>query len=353
VQRELAYQAAKIGDFNLGAAVMRTKKDLFIGSAEGEILAYEPNGNKYIPVVDATGEFNRLLERYPVSREKQAFYQQKVMLTEEANVPAEQKRGLLRELSQDIKEEVPNTQSRLVRLRDVSSRLIVKEDEYEGPPPMPIPGGVGCGVMFKPDELLFNDSSTLYCFIVANSNVGSPQNRWLYLTSTNRAPKCLEAFVSYKDQEGPSFTIYDWSRATGDRWIYSTPISLLGQYQFDYLIQGALFPVIYIMNVTVRLSGNYWKNAAFLYNFAAKEWSLVYYNDYELPPEDSRYYLWWGPIIETFYPHQTEINNLGFFEAALLQDGEVRYLTPQCTYFERKAGFDATILGENHSFIVR
>jgi hypothetical protein len=337
---------------------MAIKKDLFIVS-DGEVLAYEPTDDKYVPVVDATDQFNRLLEKFPISkRTKQAFYRQRVKLTEEADVPAEQKIALLRKLGHDIQDVAADTRSRQVMLRDFFSQPIEEEDEGEEPPsPMPVPGGIGFGIRFKDDELLFNDSSTLYSYIVTNWSVGSPRNRWLYLTSTNRAPCCLEAFVSYQDQEGPRFTIYDWSRPRGDRWVYSTPISYLRPYQSVYTIQGRSFPLIYVMNVTVRLSGDYWKNAAFLYNFAeeyaGRKWSLVYYNNYELPPEESSYYLWWGPIIETFYPHQTEINDLGFFEAALLQDGELRYLTPQYTYFEQKAGFDATILGENYSFIVR
>lgn len=330
---------------------MENKKEQFITTDKGETLAYDPTEDEYIPVVDAKDEFKKLSEGSSVPEDtKQAFYRERQKIVEEAELPDEQKGKLLRDIRQYIDEGDKERSRR--NSRDNSSPSIETESDDEEPPiPMPVPGGVGSGVFFKTGKLLFSNYSTLYCFITTKPSAGPSLNRWMYLTSTNRAPRCFEAFISYKDQDGPMFVTFDWSKVPGNPWEKPVPISNLIEYRYNYTVAGVSFPTIYLKNTTRWLGGTTWVNEVSLKNYVRREWSLAYDNTYSLP--GGLPYLWWGPILETFYPFPTDINSHGFFDAFLLQDGYERYLTPQVTDFVQKPGFDPQILRHNDSFIVR
>ena len=299
---------------------------------EGKRFVFDPEKNDYVPVHDATQERKEYTEKYPPSGEAQkAFYQHRIKQVEASTLRTERKESILQDMRRSV-EEVDSASAELP----------------------PIPGGVGYGVYFNEDSLKFVNSSVLSYRIVTVPELGAELNEWLYLTSTNRSPKGTEAFVSYHQQENPTFTVFDWSKEGSARWSLRMPFSELGPYLKKHIADGQEFDTIYVMNSTRRLDGTRWTNDVLLQNEQTGELDLVYSHEYNLAENEEEDGLDWGPIVETFPPFPNETTPIGFFTARLQQDdGEPRLLGADDTHLRTEdPGFSVTHFMPNHSFIV-
>jgi hypothetical protein len=322
-----------------GAIAVKNDEDKYepVRSDGEQPLALKPDTNEYLPVNDLREEMKRASEEYPPTKEaKQAFYQQRIKLIESADIPDDHKDDLLEPLKLSAQEEESDA-----------------GPEYP-PDPRPIPGGVGYGAFYKDGALEFSNSSALYYYIVTIPNIGDATNQWLYLTSTNRSPKGVEALVSYHQQDNPMFMVFDWSKTGNARWSLSRPYSQLSDYLTPYTAEGHQYQTIYVANSTRRIAGTRWINEVMLYNRNTNAYDLVYSNEYDLAATDEQKYLWWGPIVETFPPFPTQTNDIGFFEARLLQDGAApSLLTSDLTDLKiDNPGFQVVFDRPNYSFVV-
>jgi hypothetical protein len=296
-------------------------------------FAYRPHTDEYLQVDDITDHVKQISDEHrPRREEKEAFYQQRIKLVEETSMPADQKSELL----QDLKESVDQVKA---------------EPE---PPHPPIPGGVGFGAFYIDGTLQFDNSSTLYYYIVTPPDIGNAANEWLYLTSTNRSPKGVEAFISFEQQQNPRFKVFDWARSGDDRWVVDIPYSSLSDYLLTRQVGAEQYETIYVVNSTQRLgAGTNWRNEVLLYNRVKNRYDRAYKHTYTLSPDDEQKFLTWGPIVETFSPFPNETRKIGFFDATLFQDDEERLLNESVTQLRiDDPGFTVDFRVPNSSFIV-
>ncbi len=328
-----------------------------------QIVAFKPGTNKYVPVHDATEEMKRDSEKYaPNGEQRQAFYQRRIELIESSDTLDDDKNELLQDLRLSAQQEKSSAHKNEL-LQDLNQSALAEESNAhpEDPPdPRPIPGGVGYGAFYIDGKLTFSNSSVLYYSIVTVQDIGDDSNKWLYLTSTNRSPKGVEAYVSYQGQNEPTFTVFDWSKTGDARWALSKPYSQLSDYLIAYDAGGHQYQTINVANSTRRVEGTEtrWKNEVMLYNRISEAYDLIYLNEYDLPASEEHKCLWWGPIIETFAPFPYSTNVVGFFDAQLLQDGaSPRLLTADVTQLRKDhaghPGFQLVFDQPNYSFLVR
>jgi hypothetical protein len=88
---------------------------------------------------------------------------------------------------------------------------------------------------------------------------------------------------------------------------------------------GRVHDVMRYRNATDR-SGSTWQNRVSIYNRCFSRWDVVYTHDYggELVDCSTTGCMWWGPILETFFPPgdpNWPIPELGFFSTTLQHDG--------------------------------
>lgn len=309
---------------------------------EGEqTVAFKPDVKSYVRVHDKREEMAQDSEKYaPSSEQRQAFYQRRIDLIQLSDALDAEAGEVLQDLRESALKEGSDT------------------EPEDAPSPRPIPGGVGYGAFYRDGKLQFNDSSVLHYSIVTIRDVGDDSNKWLYLTSTNRSPKGVEAYVSYRGNDEPTFTIFDWSKAGDARWVLSRPYGMLGDYLTQRSAGGNEYDTIYVANSTRRVAGTTWRNEVMLYNKNTMAFDLIYSNDYDLPPSNLHKYLNWGPIVETFAPFPYTTNVVGFFDAQLLQDGAAPcLLTDEFTWLRKDhahhPGFDIVFNQPNYTFLVR
>jgi hypothetical protein len=300
-------------------------------------FAITPDLQDYIPIDDRREQWEEEAKKDPSTKdERQAFYKQRISLVNSCEGSSRTD-----ELLQDLKESVEREE------------LVRDDDEGDN---APIPGGVGYGAYYKDEALAFNQSSMLRYNIVVIPAIGNSQNQWLYLTSTNRAPKGVEAYVSYRQQDRPKFKVFDWSKVGDARFALSRPYDLLADYLGPHQAGGYQYQTLYVSNSTRRLvaGGDRWINEVMLLNRQTGNYDLVYSNEYELAQTDEDNYKWWGPIVETFPPFPFTINDVGFFEAQLLQDDKPpKMLTSDVTNLRTDhPGFQVVLRDPNHSFVV-
>lgn len=305
--------------------------------SEGEeTYAFKPDTKTYVRVNDVREKMEQECKgNAPTKEQRQAFYQQRIRLIEATGSPYDHKKELLQDLIQSAQE----------------------EEKTEDPDSAPLPGGVGYGAYYKDGALKFANSTVLHYYIVTVPEIGDAKNNWLYLTSTNRSPRGVEAFVSFHKQDGPTFTIFDWSKTGEQRWALSVPYDKLGNYLIKKEVEGKEYQPINVANSTRRMAGTMWRNEVMLYNQNTQNYDLVYRNDYNLPVNDEGKYLWWGPIVETFAPFPYSTKVIGFFDAQLLQDDNApRLLTSDLTDLKEQyadhPGFKIAFAKSNYSFVV-
>lgn len=185
----------------------------------------------------------------------------------------------------------------------------------------PIPGGVGYGAFYTSDfQSDFTTGTLLYYNIICPSSAGGDVDNFLYLTSTNRAAKGVEAFISYYAQENPYFKVYDWAKPESDRWQVTMSYSDLSDYLLTKTIGGASRQCVSVQNKTVQVSSTQWANYVWLYNSETETYDQIYTYTYTATLSDQRdsHYGSWGPIVETFQDtYESNTNIVGFYHTNL------------------------------------
>lgn len=106
---------------------------------------------------------------------------------------------------------------------------------------MPIPGGVGYGVFYTSSfQSDFTTGTSIFHNIVCPSVAGGDVDNYLYLTSTNRAAKGVEALISYYDQNYLCFKVYDWAQPESNRWQVNMTYANLSDYFTSRTVGGVL-----------------------------------------------------------------------------------------------------------------
>lgn len=184
---------------------------------------------------------------------------------------------------------------------------------------MPVPGGVGYGAYYKSSfQNDFTTGTILSSDIICPNKAGGDVSNYLYLTSTNRAAKGVEAFISYYAQDDFHFRIYDWARPSASRWQTNLTRSQLSNYITTKYINGTSRQIITVQNWTVKTSSTKWKNIVYLRNYTNGSFDLIYSYEYTATLSDQRdsYYGSWGPIVETFQTsYNSNLNIVGFYLA--------------------------------------
>lgn len=228
----------------------------------------------------------------------------------------------------------------------------------------PVPGGVGYGTYFTSDfQSDFTTGTTLFYNIICPSKAGGDVNDYLYLTSTNRAAKGVEAFISYYKQNNPYFKVYDWAQPESDRWQVSMSYSELSDYLTTKTISGASRQCVTVQNRTVKSSSTQWKNVVWLKNYETDSYDQIYSYTYTATLSDQRdsHYGSWGPIVETFQEAYDENTNVvGFYNINLMSKttaytsstwGEWELLTDDVSTIRNdNLGFSVVFRTPNHTF---
>lgn len=181
----------------------------------------------------------------------------------------------------------------------------------------PVPGGVGYGVFYRSNfQSDIGNGTTLSYDIVCPTKAGGDVNTYLYLTSTNRAAKGVEAFISYYSQDNLRFRIFDWARPEEEYWQTNLSYSDLSDYLSTKNINNSSHQVISIQNRTEKISNTKWRNVVWLWNYSTQTYDNIYSYTYDATSADQydSHYGSWGPIVETFQSSYNEnTNDMGFY----------------------------------------
>lgn len=216
-----------------------------------------------------------------------------------------------------------------------------------------IPGGVGYGTYFtssfKDD---FTTGTNIYYNIICPSTAGGNVNNLLYLTSSNRAAKGVEAFIYYDKQNNPTFRVFDWSRPEAEHWQTNLSYNELKQkYLWTINIKGTNRQCVTVQNQTYQTSSNKWINVVWLKNSNTGEYDRIYSHTYTATLADQRdsYFGSWGPIVETFQNSYSNTNVMGFYNINL-QSKTTSYSSSTWNGFELLTSNVSTIRSDNLGF---
>ncbi|HEV2826791.1 MAG TPA: DUF1542 domain-containing protein [Pyrinomonadaceae bacterium] len=210
------------------------------------------------------------------------------------------------------------------------------DDPPDYPPvinPPPPPGGIGFGILYNESyRTAFTGGSVVDYNIVAPQTAGGNNGTWLYLTATNRAGECVEAFPLYYGQSNVEFKIFDWARAHRNLnpWVVSLPFSAIAHNYYTIGICDApnppcggsvpfhFYQVLGLWNATYQKQwgSNTWTNEVYLLN-PPSSWDFIWSYDYEssLAQQQCAGCAWWGPIVETFQDNYSNMNVMGYANA--------------------------------------
>ena len=216
---------------------------------------------------------------------------------------------------------------------------------------MPVPGGLGAGIIYQAGQLhaLIGSSLNVTMFVQPNGlNPSTDGLDWLFLTATNRTADTLE-IVSIYNQSGPgSLGVFDWSCSTAwpctgnvttPAWMYTEPMSALSCYitqttDHTRLTENAM----QYHNMTSGDGAGNWLNTAYLRNYCTNTWDIIYSHAYAGTLTDcsqANSCGWWGPILETFPSSSGHpiplINRVGFQNLSLFHDHIADRLTDNVT----------------------
>lgn len=195
---------------------------------------------------------------------------------------------------------------------------------------LPIPGGVGYGVYYKPDfQFSFSTFTSLDFCILFQQNAGGQNSQPLYLTATNASAKGVEALICFTGQSSPSLKIFDWSLPFEDKWVFSAGCNAIPQ-NIDVMNLGGMnFSFCRVVNETRMISATEWCNSVYLQNFPNNQWDLIYRNNYNatLANQKDSHFGSWGPIVETFQTDLGDLNPMGFANSLLYNDRNKPLLT--------------------------
>jgi hypothetical protein len=177
-------------------------------------------------------------------------------------------------------------------------------------------GDAGMGVYFNDYQWQIgwaNGTAARFAYICPTRP--GPDIKTIYLTSCNRAGKCVEALVSYRGSEEGHFEVYDWARPDTARWQTNLPFSKLGDYLFPSTRHGRSFQCLSLMNFTARVQGMIWRNDIFLFSFRRAVYEKIYTYTYSATDSDQKSTaLHWGPMIEIFQPSLRNLQPMGVLD---------------------------------------
>ena len=176
-------------------------------------------------------------------------------------------------------------------------------------------GEVGYGAFYsdryKSD---FETGAAIEHLIICPDTAGGDLSGYLYLTSTNRTTKGVEAFISYYGQEKCMFKVFDWART--EQWQLVIEYEELKKYFVIVPVLGANYQALHVMNLTYESSTGQWINDVCLKDPQSGELVVVYRYEYACSAEEQKnpavYTGSWGPIIETFQKRHNQLNPVGF-----------------------------------------
>ncbi|RSX55939.1 hypothetical protein D2E26_0502 [Bifidobacterium dolichotidis] len=229
--------------------------------------------------------------------------------------------------------------------RATDTRLLSKTARARAATEDPVPGGVGYGAFFQDQfQYGFTSGTSLLYSIICPSQVGGNVYSHLYLTSTNRAAKGVEAFISYLGQDTLVFKVFDWAQPESDRWQVYMPYSELSDYLTTQPVNGEGRQIVTVQNTTVQVSSTQWMNAVWLKNYRTNSFDRVYSYTYNVTLSDQRdsHYGEWGPIVETFQEHFENTNVVGFNNV---------YFKSKTTDYTSKTWNDWELLTDDVSYI--
>ncbi len=176
-------------------------------------------------------------------------------------------------------------------------------------------GGMGGGVTFNDAfQKDFKTGVGIQYDIIIPAKAGGNVSSWLYLTSTSRAKKGVEAFLSYYGPtEAPKFKVFDWALKDTNPWKVETPYSTLKSknWIFKQTYKGKSYDVIRVRSLTYQVSAKDWQNDVFLFSQKSGYWSRVHRLRYPATLAEQQSH-WWGPIVETFQGSYTGTSEFGF-----------------------------------------
>ncbi len=307
--------------------------------------------DRVLPVRDARAEFEQGSgkSRKQERAEVQAFLASKKRLIQaHPQMTAQEKQTAMAEI--DTRSAAP------------AAPAAPEAEEEEDPADPPPPGGVGFGFYYDPKyKVAWETGSALEVSIVCPTVVGGNVNDWLYLTSTNRTAKGLEALVSYYAQNALSFKVYDWALPDADRWQVDRPYSQLTDYLGSLEIDGVMYQTLHVLNSTYQIGTATWRNEVSLFNLTLQDMDVVYSFDYSATiwEQKTTGSGFWAPIVETFQDRYSGTSPLGFAYTNLAPRfaesgwGAWEALAPSNAYLKKDfESFTISFLNPNDTWIV-
>lgn len=216
---------------------------------------------------------------------------------------------------------------------------------------LPVPGGIGTGILYQDGQLQATLGANLNATMFVQPNGLDPSTDgliWLFLTATNRTQDTLEIVAIYNQSGQGSLGVFDWSCSTAwpctgnvtiPSWMYVTPMSALSCNITRLKDKAGLVEsAMQYRNMTSGSGGN-WLNNAYLHNYCAGTWDLIYSHAYAGALADCSTgpgsCAWWGPIFETFPSTNGDpmplINRVGFQNLSLYHNNVTDHLTDNVT----------------------
>ena len=223
----------------------------------------------------------------------------------------------------------------------------------------PVPGSMGAGIAYAPDQLVSLASGRLHTrmFVYPDGlERDGPLPAWLYTTATSRVDNGLEVLAMYvEDRDTGALGLFAWScvpdfpcpdGAVAPDWQWSLPLPQLTCNITQIVDQGGhAQKQLYYANHSDRLDNGsppLWKSAVYLWNYCDAAWDLAWEHVYRQDKTDcsdpDATCAWWGPSVEIFgdavYP---QVGELGYEDSLLYHDGIWSLLLPPETQFRDPA----------------
>lgn len=229
---------------------------------------------------------------------------------------------------------------------------------------IPVSGGVGFGFNYlSAFNFDFSKGSSIVHDTICPGVPGPGVTDDLYLTSTNRTAKGVEALIWYHSPTSkPSFWIYDWALPKPG---FILGIRSLGNYLTYKVIHGDRYQVITIHNQTYEVDNDTWTNVVWLLNQTKSVWDQVYSYTYSATLSDQygqkgHHRGLWGPIVETFQDKYADTNVFGY-SATYLRSADInarwtdfQLLSDKQSYIRKdNKGFTCRFVDPNHTFCVQ
>ena len=133
----------------------------------------------------------------------------------------------------------------------------------------------------------------------------------------------------------------------------------MSDYLYNKKIDNVYRQVVTLYNSTYYRNGK-WVNEVLLYNKNNNVYDKVYQNIYSATLSDQQVEesAWWGPIMETFQPSYSNINEMGFNDVRVgsfhSNSYEETYLSTANTImkYRENSGLEYDLIDANHTFLI-